>query len=272
MLTQEWLGLIAAKINPQCIWCFAVELCGLHVGVLQRQKAVRSLFVSHLKVQAAHVVCHYDTFFPPFIREEGNPDENQVFNNLGRGVLLPRNERNVSTHHVWRRAGRHRRLFSEEARDMKLFIPSSLSLSYAWYLGNVSESEEIPSVVRISATSRPQLSTQKLLTLQSIHQSLHRYTSINIWSKQVKQQHRWNCHSVSMSFIRVLKLLCCYFLPSYTLVLLSELLNWFGDWVTIQPLGVEGKRPLVCLCFCCWVQDLATQLLSDCFLKKAKKL
>lgn len=249
-----------------------MELCGLHVGVLQRQKAVRSLFVSHLKVQAAHVVCHYETFFPPFIREEGNPDENQVFNNLGRGVLLPRNERNVSTHHVWRRAGRHRRLLSEEARDMKLFIPSSLSLSYAWYLGNVSESEEIPSVVRISATSRPQLSTHKLLTLQSIHQSLHRYTSINIWSKQVKQQHRWNCHSVSMSFIRVLKLLCCYFLPSYTLVLLSELLNWFGDWVTIQPLGVEGKRPLVCLCFCCWVQDLATQLLSDCFLKKAKKL
>lgn len=133
---------------------------------------------------------------------------------------------------------------------------------------NAPGSEEMPSVVRISATSRPQLSTQKLFTLQSIHQSLHSCTNIKIWSKQVKQQNRWNCHSVSISFIRVLKLLCCYFLPSYTLVLLSELLNWFGDWVTIQPLG---KQPLVCLCFCCWVQDLVTQLLSDCFLKKAKK-
>lgn len=84
--------------------------------------------MSHLKVQAAHLECHYETFFSPFIREEGNPDENQVLNNLGRGgVLLPRNERNVSTHHLRRRAGRHPR----RARDMQLFIPASLSVSYA---------------------------------------------------------------------------------------------------------------------------------------------
>lgn len=44
----------------------------------------------------------------------------------------------------------------------------------------------------------------------------------DIWSKQVKQQYR---------------------------------LVW--DWVAIQSLGLEGKQPLVSLCLCRWVQDLA---------------
>lgn len=43
----------------------------------------------------------------------------------------------------------------------------------------------------------------------AIHRRHHRYTSISIWSKQVKWQHRWNCHSVSMSVIWVSKLLRC---------------------------------------------------------------
>lgn len=79
----------------------SVEICGLNVGNLMEQKAVRKLSVPHLKMQAAHLVCDYETFFSPFHKVEGNSDVNQVLNDLGRkGVLLPHNERNDSTHHV----------------------------------------------------------------------------------------------------------------------------------------------------------------------------